>query len=192
VLVGYNIPGGSNYCSGQGGFDNCTFNGSPSIAYTADLTSLVVSTNFPTVDLSDFTFTDETPAGGETNSQGSWTYSPDVSDPIIRYWLAKDGSGGTNAYWLVDSSVGACTEGIDPSNENSTCLDAAVAAYAGSWVTPNASSGNPSALSELAFFDSGSPPNPITDVPIPAALPLFVSGLAGMGLIGWRKRRKAT
>jgi hypothetical protein len=33
--------------------------------------------------------------------------------------------------------------------------------------------------------------DPIAPVPIPAALPLFVSGLGVMGLLGWRRRRKA-
>jgi len=32
---------------------------------------------------------------------------------------------------------------------------------------------------------------PVTAIPLPAALPLYGTGLAVMGLIGWRKRRKA-
>lgn len=32
---------------------------------------------------------------------------------------------------------------------------------------------------------------PVTPIPLPAALPLYGTGLAIMGLIGWRKRRKA-
>ena len=31
----------------------------------------------------------------------------------------------------------------------------------------------------------------LSDIPLPAALPLFASGLAGLGLLGWR-RKKAT
>ena len=31
----------------------------------------------------------------------------------------------------------------------------------------------------------------VTVVPLPAALPLFASGLAGLGLLGWRRKRKA-
>lgn len=30
-----------------------------------------------------------------------------------------------------------------------------------------------------------------SETPLPAALPLFMTGLAGMGLLGWRKKRKA-
>jgi hypothetical protein len=28
-------------------------------------------------------------------------------------------------------------------------------------------------------------------VPLPAALPLFATGLAGLGLLGWRRKKKA-
>jgi len=34
------------------------------------------------------------------------------------------------------------------------------------------------------------PPTP--EIPLPASFPLFASGLAGMGLLGWRKKRKST
>jgi len=30
----------------------------------------------------------------------------------------------------------------------------------------------------------------LSETPVPAALPLFVTGLGGLGLLGWRKRRK--
>jgi hypothetical protein len=47
-------------------------------------------------------------------------------------------------------------------------------------------SGNPFALN----FSNGQ----ITisaATPVPAALPLFATGLAALGLLGWRKKRKA-
>jgi hypothetical protein len=31
----------------------------------------------------------------------------------------------------------------------------------------------------------------VTPVPLPAALPLFATGLGAMGLLGWRRKRKA-
>jgi hypothetical protein len=31
----------------------------------------------------------------------------------------------------------------------------------------------------------------VSDVPLPAALPLFVSGLVGLGLLGWRRKKAA-
>ena len=31
----------------------------------------------------------------------------------------------------------------------------------------------------------------VTATPLPTALPLFVSGLGGIGLLGWRRKRKA-
>jgi hypothetical protein len=40
---------------------------------------------------------------------------------------------------------------------------------------------------DLANIDLGVPPS----VPIPAALPLFATGLGGLGLLGWRRKRKA-
>ena len=41
---------------------------------------------------------------------------------------------------------------------------------------------------DLANIDLGVPPSP---VPLPAALPLFATGLAGLGLLGWRRKKTA-
>ena len=34
-------------------------------------------------------------------------------------------------------------------------------------------------------------PNPLSSTPLPAALPLFATNLGGLGLLGWRRKRKA-
>ena len=36
------------------------------------------------------------------------------------------------------------------------------------------------------------PAEPVSAVPLPAALPLFATGLGALGLIGWRRKRKAS
>jgi hypothetical protein len=42
------------------------------------------------------------------------------------------------------------------------------------------------------FWYTDPPPADIGGaVPLPAALPLFASGLVGLGLLGWRRKRKA-
>lgn len=51
-------------------------------------------------------------------------------------------------------------------------------------------------LNTIAWNDAGSAQrtvldDPIAPVPLPAALPLFVSGLGVMGLLAWRRKRKA-
>ena len=43
------------------------------------------------------------------------------------------------------------------------------------------------------FIQTGSnpPPPPPPPIPLPGALPLFATGLAGLGLLGWRRKRNA-
>ena len=48
----------------------------------------------------------------------------------------------------------------------------------------------------LAYIDASGPADPaglavVPQVPIPAALPLFATGLAGLGLLGWRRKKAA-
>ena len=39
------------------------------------------------------------------------------------------------------------------------------------------------------FVHGATPGSLVSPVPLPAALPLFVSALAGLGLMGWRRRQ---
>ena len=43
------------------------------------------------------------------------------------------------------------------------------------------------ALDNITVTDLG----PVSTVPLPGALPLFASGLAGLGLLGWRRKKAA-
>jgi hypothetical protein len=43
------------------------------------------------------------------------------------------------------------------------------------------------ACGSLRFVSAGE----VSSTPLPAALPLFATGLGGLGLLGWRRRRKA-
>jgi fibro-slime domain-containing protein len=46
--------------------------------------------------------------------------------------------------------------------------------------------------SDFAFDTSIELRSPGPDIPIPGTLPLFVSGVGALGLIGWRRKRKAS
>jgi hypothetical protein len=80
---------------------------------------------------------------------------------------------------------------------NGTTLDSNVAFCGGNAQT---CSGVPVSAYGDGFFDTfpGTVPNDIgymdnysvSSRPIPAALPLFATGLGGMGLLGWRRKRK--
>jgi hypothetical protein len=48
--------------------------------------------------------------------------------------------------------------------------------------------GGPGAQINASFNDSTTPPS---TTPLPAALPLFATGIGAMGLIGWRRKRKS-
>ena len=63
--------------------------------------------------------------------------------------------------------------------------------------------GTPDAISVLLYYEPPeatfgcttcrpSEADPVTATPLPAALPLFATGLSAMGLFGWRRRRKAS
>ena len=61
------------------------------------------------------------------------------------------------------------------------------AVFVGTEFDPVTNVEGPPTLAELPLEGTG-----VARVtPLPAALPLFVTGLIGMGLLGWRRKRKA-
>jgi len=46
-------------------------------------------------------------------------------------------------------------------------------------------------FSSTTDFDIGLDNVQVTETPLPATLPLFATGLGALGLLGWRRKRKA-
>jgi PEP-CTERM motif len=44
---------------------------------------------------------------------------------------------------------------------------------------------------DIGVVDIASNNGPLLGTPVPATLPLFATGLGAMGLLGWRRKRKA-
>jgi len=96
---------------------------------------------------------------------------------------------------------------IDPSNSNIACPSSSGVACANRMIfyslddlggqTPTFTTTMSTVENADGSFEWVVPPpgvnvyDGVSNVPLPAALPLFASGLGGLGLLGWRKKRKA-
>ena len=96
------------------------------------------------------------------------------------FWTASAGSGTWFAPSGTPQSYG--TNGVSPWGTKSGISASA------EWIWSNPDNGTEAFLS-IPINYVGSP---LSATPIPAALPLFASGLGGLGLLGWRRKRKAT
>ncbi len=119
-----------NECAGAGGFNACTYDGSPAIikfrpnGTVEDLNSDL----FPTITGLEFSFT------GLNGSSGTWSYNPGAGDPLITA-VAVFGGASFNLYEI----------GLDGQS-------------GGNWATPLNPGGRPADLSHITFFDTGAPP----------------------------------
>ena len=154
-----------NDCSGVfgTGFANCkvpaqySANQSPVIAkFDVDTSSWEFnSALFPGVDATDFTLVIN--AGGT----GTWTYSPEATDPLITFFVAK---GGPNFNLFANGG----------------------APNSGTWVTPtNPANGQPFGLSHITFYDTGA--RPPLEIPEPGTLALVGLAMLGAGAVRRRK-----
>ena len=110
-----------------------------------------------------------------TGSPAIYTLSG-LSEPLTanaRYWIELSTSDQSSAeWWWTTNTTGTGVLGEYWLNN-----------YSGG-VIPNAGgSGFIASPYEMRVLAS--------TVPLPAALPLFASGLGAMGLLGWRRKRKA-
>ena len=102
------------------------------------------------------------------SSSGVTVISPDVLEmntgynTVLGYIIAWSGiTAADGSFTIVSQNVGAG----GPGDANRTYL---IQGF------------------ELIQFD-----NPVSSTPLPGALPLFVSGLGALGLLGWRRKKKA-
>jgi len=130
---------------------------------------------FPTVDGSEFSLT------GQGGSAGTWTYTPGLGDPEVRYWVAAGGNQGFVLHWMVDDGgTGAPPLVCGPDAYNLACLNLALPVTSGNWSTLGGFG-----LSHISWYDTDGG----TTIPEPVTLALFGVGLAGYGLA--RRRQKS-
>jgi hypothetical protein len=143
----------------------------------------------------DFSFTNNI---GGTNDIYAVELSLSSSDTLIGSpsgWGVGNGNVSGNLEWCFSSDCfhfgstnlapGQTLGGFlvqDTSLTPITSADWLVAAEGGIYTGPD--NMNPNNPSNPVFTGTVS-------TPLPAALPLFATGLGGLGLLGWRKRRKA-
>jgi len=114
---------------------------------------------FPSIDGSEFSFT-----GGGTPS-GTFTYTPDPGDPVIKYWSVK-ASKRYEIFWFTNGSPGGPGQAVGV--PTGTPID---------WTTNDKFD-----ISHISFYDSDD-----QQIPEPASLALLGLGLVGLGFA--RRRR---
>jgi hypothetical protein len=120
---------------------------------------------FPSLDGGTFAITENA-----ADTSGTWSFSGTTGDLFPAEVLI---SGGSNWFFTLTGGATSGTWSTCPSGlGGSLCLE-------------NPPGNAVQTLSHIAFFDGA-------ETPVPAALPLFATGLGAMGLLGWRRKRKNT
>jgi hypothetical protein len=130
--------------------------------------------------VSDWTFLGKTAI---TTTTGSWSVAATLWDTYAQIMLLFKGPDasapfepdGTVAYLLNDGA----TSGTWTSPYSKGTVG----------VTTGPNKFNLSAVSHISVYGAGTVQS-VTHAPIPPALPLFASGLAAMGFIAWRRKRR--
>jgi hypothetical protein len=146
-----------------------TLNGSPLLASLSTAGTL-----------NGFTVTVTSQSGADLLA-GSWSYTPPTSSSLFPKYV-EIAAGGS---WFFTEVALGTTSGTW-----STCSSG----LGGSLCLENPPGNAALGLSHIAFFDGQNPGGaigPPAETPLPAALPLFAGGVATLGLLGWRRKRKA-
>jgi hypothetical protein len=124
-----------------------------------------------------------------------------INDPI--YNLSITGAGDTSGTWSVDGFNGfSAAVLVLKASTNWAAYLLNTTLTSGTWntvalltpTTQHNTNENQPDISHISLYVGGGPVSnpPPSVVPLPAALPLYGTGLAIIGFIGWRRSRKAT
>ena len=129
------------------------------------------------------------PAFGTASVQ--WTYSvagvPNIGDAFFAFDGSAQGTAQTGAMITLSNISGPpleLTPGT-PSTEIAFTLTSSINGNATQF--NNGVQGTVTGRSLTQAFSGATPPA----IPLPATLPLFATGLAGLGLLGWRRKKAA-
>ena len=122
---------------------------------------------------------------GSTWSSGQWLFT-DLASPVVldagQYVL---GAFGNFQYWRASPCrwvFGSADTLIPDVSRRSICQRPVAVVSASTW--------NLGSYINPAYFGPNLQFGEVSAVPLPAAFPLLASGLGGLGLIGWRRKRK--
>jgi hypothetical protein len=137
--------------------------------------NIVIDVTNGTIQSADITMTGQ-PVGPFTSNFGSGSTGSQFSEDF------QDASLANHVYmWLPVSSLLGYSGGIICGSVSNTGCSSILSAVDSYTVNP----------SGVTWEISSGSLTPAAATPIPAALPLFASGLGAMGLLGWRRKRKA-
>lgn len=134
-------------------------------------------------------------------------FAPDVTNILSQQTLTHSGAGlqffdimlglsvniGTTYFFVLESAVGTLT----PSSVRATEFAGTDKYAPGEFIYGNSSGGVNNSTDWVSRFSVGQDLafratfNDVSAVPIPAALPLFGTGIAFLGFMGWRRKRNA-
>ena len=146
---------------------------------------LFPNTGTVNTDLGTFT----APGGGQVFGELSYMVSgTQISITNLLSVPAPFDTGSFNGFEFVDVSTNPGIIGITLDPSTTAPVNISVATFTSNSVFLNFQGQTWDAHTAAVFdLQFGS----VSSVPVPAALPLFATGLAGLGLLGWRRKKKA-